>query len=180
MPDGTRFTVLLVPVPGERRAESESIARSLALPPAAEGAKPAVRPRPAEQAAAAAPAATRRRPWVSAGPISALPSIPASQLPDATLFVGPEGLSAYPDFTAPFQMQYPRRAFEEGRRGVVVVQLMIDENGRVVEALAVPGAAEDFTAAALAGLRAARFKPAQAGGRPVKARAYFAVSFVIE
>jgi TonB family protein len=77
-------------------------------------------------------------------------------------------------------MQFPRRALEEERRGVVVVQLLIDEDGRVAEALAMRDAPEEFAEAALAGLRAARFRPAQAGGRPVKARAYFSVSFVLE
>jgi TonB family protein len=63
----------------------------------------------------------------------------------------------------------------------VVVQLMIDERGRVAEALLVTGdPSSDFAVAALAALREARFTPAEAGGRPVKARAYFAVSFVLE
>ena len=182
LPAGSRLNLLLIPVPGERRAES-----ALPVPPSA--AAPSVAPptvrgereRRSAVAQSAAPERSRRRqPIVSAGPISVPVSPPVSQVADADRYAAAGTLSSYPEFLSPFAMNYPRRAFEEGRRGVVVVQLMIDENGRVVEALAAPGAPEDFAEAALAGLRAARFRPAQAGGRPVKARAYFAVSFVIE
>jgi TonB family protein len=181
MQEGTRFTVLLIPVPGEQRAESDrSATPSLAAPPAPEGTKPAVRPRRAQEAGAPAPATNRRRPWVSAGPSIAPVLAPQSQLADAADYVPAEGLGAFPQFVVPFEMPYPLRAFEEGRRAVVVVQVMIDEKGRVTEAMAASDAPPDFAAAAVAGLRAARFTPARAGGGPVKARAYFAVSFVIE
>lgn len=181
-PAGTRLSVLLIPVPGERRAES-----ALSLPPSA--AAPSVAPPTAQgererrsvAAQSGAPELSRRRqPIVSAGPISPPVALPVSQVAEANTYAAPETLTAFPEFVSPFTMNYPRRAFEEGRRGVVVVQLLIDETGRVIEALAVPGAPEDFAEAALAGLRAARFRPGQAGGRPVRARAYFAVSFVIE
>ncbi|MEA3192110.1 MAG: periplasmic protein TonB [Betaproteobacteria bacterium] len=179
---GSRLNLLLIPVPGERRAES-----ALALPPSV--AAPSVAPSTAQgererrsvAAQSAAPELSRRRqPIVSAGPISPPVTPPASQVSEANTYVAPETLTAFPEFVSPFAMSYPRRAFEEGRRGVVVVQVLIDETGRVVEALAAPGAPEDFAEAALAGLRAARFRPGQAGGKPVRARAYFAVSFVIE
>lgn len=180
LPQGLQLTLLLVPVPGESRAESAQAA-SPAIPPAAEGSRRATRERKAESASSAASEAqTRRRPWVSAGPISPPAAPPRSQLADAAAYLGPDAIGTPPAFDAPFETQFPRKAFQDGRRGVVVVQLLIDENGRVSEALAMPDAPEDFAAAAVAGLRAARFRPAQAGGRPVKARAYFAVSFVIE
>lgn len=181
-PAGLRLNLLLIPVPGERRAESSPRLPSSAAAPSV--APPTARGERAHRSVAAQSAAPelsrRRQPIVSAGPTSPLVPPPDSQLADARAYAVPAALSAYPEFVSPFAMNYPRRAFEEGRRGVVVVQLMIDEQGRVVEALAAPGAPEDFAEAALAGLRAARFRPAQAGGRPVKARAYFAVSFVIE
>lgn len=180
-PAGTRLNLLLIPVPGERRAESvQSASTSPAAPDAAETARLGPRPRKAETAAAPPQSSRRRQPSVTAGPISPPPEAPRSLLPDAGAYRAPSQLSVHPDFAAPFEMHYPRAALAEGRKGVVVVQLMIDEQGRVVEALAVSGSAEDFAEAAVAGLRAARFRPAQAGGGPVKARAYYAVSFVIE
>lgn len=180
-PAGSRLNLLLIPVPGEQRAESAlsvpSAAAPNVAPPTAQGEK---EKRSAAAQGAAPELSRRRQPIVSAGPISAPVTPPVSQAADAESYAAPQTLSAFPEFVSPFAMSYPRRAFEEGRRGVVVVQLLIDEKGRVVEALAEAGAPEDFAEAALAGLRAARFRPAQAGGRPVKARAYFAVSFVIE
>jgi len=79
-----------------------------------------------------------------------------------------------------FVATYPRAALERRLRGVVIVQLMIDTDGRVVEALALPGAPEELAEAALEALRRARFIPAQANKAPARARAYFEVSFVIE
>jgi TonB family protein len=178
---GSRLNLLLIPIPGERRAESvQSASTSPAATNAREAARLGPRPRKAETAAAPPEPARRRQPSVTAGPISAPPDAPASLLADASAYVAPLRLTVHPDFAAPFRMNYPREALAEGRKGVVVVQVMIDETGRVVEALAAPGAPEDFAAAAVAGLRAARFLPGRAGGGPVKARAYYAVSFVIE
>jgi TonB family protein len=182
VPVGSSLSVLLVPVPGERRAESASTAvPSKALPPAEKGVKPAVREREAQAAAPSAPETRgRRRPWVSASPDSPPRELPRSRRADAAEYLAPEAQAVPPRFEAPFEMQFPRKALEEGRRGVVLVQLLIDEDGRVVEALAIPDAPKEFADAAVAGLSAARFRPAQAGGRPVKARAYFSVSFVLE
>ena len=180
-PAGARLNLLLIPVPGERRAASAETLPAAAPAPAPEGSRPAVRERkPQEPRPGIAEPARGRQAMVSAGPITPPPGAPASRLPDAAAYLAPQAIVAHPEFAAPFEMHFPRRALEEGRRGVVIVQVLIDEDGRVAEALAFPGAAEDFTEAALAGLRAARFRPAQAGGGPVKARAYFAVSFVIE
>jgi TonB family protein len=181
-PEGSRLNLLLVPVPGERRAESvPEVSASAAVPPSEKGAKAAARERKAQAAASATPEILgRKRPSVSAGPVTAPATPPGSQVAGADTFLGPDAVSVPPTFAAPFEMPFPRGALAQGRRGVVVVQVLIDEDGRVAEALALPGADADFTAAALAGLRAARFRPAQAGGGPVKARAYFAVSFVIE
>jgi len=183
LPAGSRLNLLLIPVPGERRAESVSSASSLpAAPTAAEAARLRAQQRKAG-AAAPAPQAEQRRqrqPWVSASPMSVPQAQPESLLTDARDYLPPDAVTLHPQFATPFAMSYPRRAFEEGRRAVVVVQVMIDESGRVIEAIATADAPEDFAQAAVAALRLARFTPAQAGGGPVKARAYFAVSFVIE
>jgi len=105
----------------------------------------------------------------------------ASRLADAGTYLEPSLLTRYPQLEAPLAAEYPRRAMEEGRRGTVGLQLMIDERGVVREAQVVSGDPfDDFAEAALAAARAARFAPAEAGGRPVKARAYFSVYFVIE
>jgi protein TonB len=180
-PAGSPLNLLLIPMPRWNPTPPQE------LPQAA----PAPAPQPIGRILGGAPqepqggprapeAPQRRGHSVSAGPITAPANLP-SQLRNADAYLDPSRLTRYPQLAAPFAAQYPRRALEEGRRTRVVVQLMIDERGRVAEALLVTGdPSSDFAVAALAALREARFTPAEAGGRPVKARAYFAVSFVLE
>jgi TonB family protein len=128
------------------------------------------------------PERPRRPPTISVGPITPpATGIPPSALPDAARYVDAYRLPSYPRLVAPLSARYPRLALEQRRTGVVVLQLMIDENGRVAEALALPGANEEFVAAAREALREARFAAGRtASGKDVPARAYFAVSFVLE
>jgi len=116
--------------------------------------------------------------------VSVSPATPprelASRRKDAALYGAHGRLRAYPRFPGGLQVEYPRQAYAERRQGTVLVQLLIDEKGRVVEALAFPGADPELERAALAALRRARFSPAETAHGPVKARAYFYVSFVIE
>jgi TonB family protein len=179
---GFQMNVLIVPL--ERPA-----------PPAAPAAAGA-RPKPAQQKepgkklhaeapsrpAPAAPADGRRMSAsISAGPVSPPQQPIASRLADASSYTDTTRLLAWPQLAAPLTARYPRQAFEQRRKAVVVLQLMIDENGAVAEALPLPGASEDFVEAALEALRRARFRPAEApGGGPARSRVYFAVSFVIE
>jgi TonB family protein len=121
-----------------------------------------------------------RRPLVSASPVSAPYRQPQSALPDAARYLGEGQLSALPRIPGELRAIYPRPALAERRRGAVVVQLMIDADGSVAEAIAVPGAQPDLAAAAVEALRYTRFVPARAGMLPVRARVYFEVSFVIE
>jgi TonB family protein len=61
---------------------------------------------------------------------------------------------------------YPPEAFAQGIQGVVVVDIAIDEEGRVAHAEmreSIPA----LDAAALATIRAWRFAPAMLGGKPV-------------
>lgn len=161
--------------------------RQLELPPAAPapapqplGLAPAAPPSEPQGARPAPQAPQRRSHSVSIAPAAA-PAEIASRLADARAYLDPSQLTRYPQLDAPFEASYPRRAIEAGRKGVIGLQLMIDERGRVAEAQVVSGEpADELAEAALAAARAARFRPAEAGGRPVKARAYFSVYFVLE
>ena len=120
------------------------------------------------------------RPLVSASLVSAPGRQRESALADAASYLGEAQLSAPPRIAGEFRAIYPRGALEERRRGPVIVQLMIDADGSVAEALPMPGAPADLTAAAVEALRHTRFVPARAGLLPARARVYFEVSFVIE
>jgi TonB family protein len=160
------------------------------VPPAAAGAQPRpeqqkelgakARPAAPPRPASAEPPEPNRRGAVSIAPVSAPRVPPVSQLADAASYLETGRGGVAPDLGELFVARYPRQALEQRRRAVVVFQLMIDESGRVVEALVLPGAAEDFVAAAREALGRARFTPAQAEGKAARSRAYFAVSFVIE
>ena len=121
-----------------------------------------------------------RRPLVSASLVSTPSRQPQSGLPDAASYLGEGQLGVPPRIAGEFRAIYPRTALEERRRGAVVVQLMINADGSVAEALAMPGAQPDLAAAAVEALRYTRFIPARAGILPARARVYFEVSFVIE
>jgi protein TonB len=177
--------VLLVPLapPVPVPAPPPALPDPRAASPAKE--KPPKPQRPAKaQASRPAPAPLPqdpRPPSVSASLVSVPRFVPDSELADVSGYYPTNGLTRAPSLAGPLPVQYPARLFAAKRRGVVVLQLMIDESGRVAEALPVPGATdEEFVEAALAGVRKARFRPGELGGRAVPVRAYLAVHFVIE
>jgi protein TonB len=77
-----------------------------------------------------------------------------------------------------FEPDYPPLARREGREATVVVELAIDVAGRVATAEVVRGPrGHGFRRSALAYARKLRFKPAQAGSRPVASRIEWTVYF---
>jgi protein TonB len=73
---------------------------------------------------------------------------------------------------------YPRIAVATRIQGTVNVEILIDEEGRVVSARAVDGHAVLRTAAEQAA-RQARFTPTILGGRPVKVSGVITYNFVL-
>ena len=65
---------------------------------------------------------------------------------------------------------YPDEARREGIEGRVVVQFVVDEQGRVTEAVAVHSPDPRLSAAALAAVEGSQFTPGMVRGRPVKVR----------
>ena len=179
-PAGSRLNLLLIPVPSWSLPSTERLPQAAPAPALRPLGKLLGTPGEPQGGPPGIEVPTRRSNSVTLGPISALANLP-SRLPDAADYLDPSQLTRYPQLAAPFAAHYPRRALEEGRRSQLILQLMIDERGRVIEALVALGdPSSEFAAAALAAVREARFTPAEAGGRPVKARAYFSVSFVLE
>jgi TonB family protein len=72
--------------------------------------------------------------------------------------------------------EYPKAAYETGREGTVVLELLIDAEGRVIDARVTKSIAK-FDRAALACVSQWRFIPAQRRGRPVPAKATALVIF---
>src|SRR6202008_1683459 len=115
------------------------------------------------------------RPRGTASLVSTPNRQPPSALADAASYRGEGEGRVPPRLAGDLRGIYPRTALEERRKGAVVVQVMIDADGSVAEAIALPGAQAALAAAAGEALRHARFVPARAGLLPARARAYFEV-----
>ena len=76
---------------------------------------------------------------------------------------------------------YPEQARKDGLEGRVVLQLTVDETGRVSKAKVLQGAGHGFDEAAVKGaLTALRFKPAKLGGQAVATEIAYTVNFLLD
>ncbi len=75
---------------------------------------------------------------------------------------------------------YPPSAKARGLEGSVVLNLLIDADGKVRDAQLVQGIAEDLNHAALQAVQKFQFKPAQVADQPVAVRIRYAYRFVLE
>lgn len=76
------------------------------------------------------------------------------------------------------KLAYPDEAFAAGIQGTVVIELVVDEEGRVSHA-EVRESIPALDAAALAAVRGWRFTPAKLAGKPVASTASVPVTFTI-
>jgi protein TonB len=76
------------------------------------------------------------------------------------------------------QPVYPQRAFVEKIQGVVLLRILIDDRGRVVEARVLESV-PPLDAAAVAAVMQWRFQPARVHGRPVPTLANAPIRFRI-
>ena len=74
---------------------------------------------------------------------------------------------------------YPSEAKRAGAQGTVTVRIVVDEEGRVMEATAVSGHPL-LHAAAVAAARQARFTPTRLSGQPVKVAGSITYNFVLQ
>jgi TonB family protein len=74
---------------------------------------------------------------------------------------------------------YPTEAKRAGAQGTVVVRILVDEEGRVVEATAVSGHPL-LRDAAVSAARNARFTPTRLSGQPVKVSGVITYNFVLQ
>lgn len=109
----------------------------------------------------------------------------APPVPEAALPLAPDPnwypakqLDVFPRALAPIEPQYPERTVSSGTSGKVVVLLLIDEEGVVIEASVVKSEPQGyFQDSALAAVQAARFSPGRKSGRSVKSKVLMEVSY---
>lgn len=85
-----------------------------------------------------------------------------------------------PELMADHKVPYPEEARKAGIEGKVVLQLDIDDRGKVVKAKVIKGAGYGLDEAAMKAAYMFRFKPAIAEGQPVPVRILYTYRFVLE
>ncbi|NLI32995.1 MAG: energy transducer TonB [Deltaproteobacteria bacterium] len=75
--------------------------------------------------------------------------------------------------------RYPRLARELGKEGTVLLQLVIDERGRILDVQVLKQAGSGFDEEALRAVRDSTFSPAKRNGRPVMCKARLPIQFVL-
>lgn len=78
------------------------------------------------------------------------------------------------------KMNYPKVALQRGVEGRVTVQMIVDEEGRVRDAVVLKGIGSGCDEEALRVVRRARFEPAEVDGKPVAAQHALWVQFKVE
>jgi TonB family protein len=75
-------------------------------------------------------------------------------------------------------VQYPPEAFRQGREGTVVLDIVVDENGRVAW-WGIVESAPEFNEAAIRSVRRTLYAPARRGGVPVASRMSVPIRFQV-
>jgi protein TonB len=92
-------------------------------------------------------------------------------------YVGDFGAGEGPAFLKQARPEYPAHAKRLGKEGVVVLRLIIDHLGRLINAEVVRSAGAVFDEAALLAVRASQYKPAVKDGRARPSRATLQIKF---
>lgn len=90
------------------------------------------------------------------------------------------GSSDGPKFLKRIIPEYPLREKRLGIEGKVVLELLIDENGRLISVKVLESTNDDFSQAALRAVRASSFRAATENGAFVRSRAILPIRFVLE
>lgn len=78
------------------------------------------------------------------------------------------------------RIRYPREARDAGIEGRVFVQFVVDELGRVTDAIVTRSPSDVLSEAALEAVRGSRFRPGMQRGRPVKVRFVLPINFALD
>lgn len=95
-------------------------------------------------------------------------------------YQAPFGSANGPRFASKVLPRYPRLAREFGKEGTVLLQVTIDEHGRLVDVEVIKRAGSGFDEEALRAVRNSTFHPARRNGRPVLCRAHLPILFQLK
>lgn len=137
------------------------------------------------QSLPAGPAATSESPPASHAPeVSVTPESVVHETGPGTVTVpvGPpprplHQVTAAPKFRDRAEPVYPESMRRDGREGVVVLEVEVDESGRAAAVTVAESAGPEFDAAAVAAVNASVFEPARIGDAPVRVRIRIPVTF---
>ncbi len=85
-----------------------------------------------------------------------------------------------PAVTADVRIPYPPEAFQKKIEGKVVMELLIDVDGRVRDVRLISGPGFGLDEAAAAAIRSFKFKPAEINGKAVAVRIPFTYNFLLK
>lgn len=86
-------------------------------------------------------------------------------------------VTAAPKFRERAEPVFPEAMRRDGREGVVVLEVEVDESGRAAAVTVAESAGPEFDAAAVAAVKASLFEPARIGDVPVRVRIRIPVTF---
>jgi TonB family protein len=89
-------------------------------------------------------------------------------------------VTSMPVLTAEVRIPYPPESRKLGIQGAVVMNLLIDESGKVREVSLIEGPHSDLNAAAMAAAKGFQFSPAMIQKKPVAVRIRYIYRFVLE
>jgi len=187
------FTLVTVPSAPSEIREGETLAKPMDAPSPATPARRRPPPRAnvaprAARAAAAAPATAPTVPTVPTVDDALAPPAPETTAPPApdpapTRAVGPyaEGdVDSAPRLVGEVRPPYPAAPLRMGVEGDVVLALVVDVTGRVIDARVTRGAGHGFDEAALGVARRLHFTPGRKAGAAVAVRVTWTCRFRLE
>jgi len=89
-------------------------------------------------------------------------------------------VTSMPELDSEIRIPYPPEAREKRIQGAVVMDLLIDAEGRIREARLIQGPGAGLNEAALSAVRSFKFKPARIQAQSVAVRIRYAYRFVLE
>ena len=101
--------------------------------------------------------------------------------PDALPVPSEEYLvTSMPELKSEVRVPYPPEARKRGIQGAVIMNLLIDDQGKVREVTLIEGRHPELNAAAMAAIKGFQFSPAMIQSKPVAVRIRYVYRFVLE